>query len=320
MESILKEIPISKVVNDNLLIGYENSDDASVYKISDEKAIIQTLDFFTPMLDDPYLFGQITASNALSDVYAMGGEVITALNIVCFPKSENIKILGEILKGGANKVIESGGVLTGGHSIIDKDIKYGLSVTGIVHPKKIIKNNGCKIGDKIILTKKLGTGIIMARYNGYREKNESYKKAIEQMIMLNKKTSEIMSKYKVNGCTDVTGFGFLGHLNEMVTEKYTIEIESKNIKYIEEAYEYAKEFIITSGGQKNRKYLEDKIKYDIEDESLKEVLLDPQTSGGLIISVEENSEQLIEELEKAGITASVVGNVIRREEKNIIVR
>lgn len=319
LASILTHIP--KMEDENLIVGFDKSDDGSVYKIDEEKGIIQSLDFFQPMTDDPYLFGKIAAANSLSDIYAMGGDVLTALNIVCFPKKENMEVLKEILRGGAEKIIEGGGIITGGHSIVDTDIKYGLSVMGIVDPKKILKNNGCKIGDKIILTKPLGTGIIMTRYSKHREKNKGYEQAIEVMETLNKKTGDIMKKYKVTACTDVTGFGFLGHLNEMVQENYTIEINSGNVNYIEDAYTYAKGSITTSSGGKNGIFLENKIEYKIKDKPLIEIMLDPQTSGGLIISVDkDDSSNMLKELQENGIVSSIVGEVIERESKNIVVK
>ena len=201
--------------DEHLLVGTETSDDAAVYKISDELAMIQTLDFFTPVADDPYDFGQIAAANALSDVYAMGGEPKTALNIVAFPKEMDTEILGEILKGGADKVLEAGAVLAGGHTIQDDTPKYGLSVTGFVHPAKFWKNYGAQTGDKLILTKPLGTGIVNTAIKADLVSEEAREAALRSMKTLNKYAAEILKKYTIHACTDVTGFGLGGHGTEM---------------------------------------------------------------------------------------------------------
>ena len=201
----------------NLIVGFEKSDDAAVYKLTEEIAMIQTLDFFTPMVDDPYVFGQIAAANSLSDVYAMGGVPKTAMNIVCFPERMDIKILGEILRGGAEKVAEAGAVLSGGHSIHDPEIKYGLSVTGIAHPDKILKNYGCEEGDVLVLTKPLGTGIISLASKIGEASENALAVAKKVMVTLNKYSGEIIREYPVTACTDITGFGFLGHAYEMAS-------------------------------------------------------------------------------------------------------
>jgi selenide, water dikinase len=250
---VLAHIP--KAYDENLLIGFDSADDAAVYKVSEDMALIQTLDFFTPIVEDPYTYGKIAAANSLSDVYAMGGDVLTALNIVCFPEKLDPNILGEILRGGAEKVMESGGILSGGHSVNDENPKYGLSVTGVVHPDKVIANNTCKAGDKLILTKPLGIGIVTTAHNVGEANERSYKEAIKLMETLNKYSAEKMKKYQVNGCTDVTGFGFLGHLSEMLNDEISIIIDSKKVPYIEEAYEYAEEFLITSAGQKKIEHI-----------------------------------------------------------------
>lgn len=273
------------------------------------------------MVNDPYLYGQIAATNALSDVYAMGGEVITALNILTFPEDMDLDILHDILKGGAEKVLEAGGIISGGHSIHDKSIKYGLSVTGIVHPDKILRNNNCQENDVLILTKPLGVSIINSAYMIGECSKESFDICINQMTTLNKYSSEIIKNYKVNSCTDVTGFGLLGHLVEMLSNKYSAEIYSDNIPILPETYECAKNFIITSGGQLNRNYLESKVKFEINDFPLEEILFDPQTSGGLLVSVPEiYSIELLNELNKLNIKSSIIGKVIKREKVDIIVK
>lgn len=319
LSKLLKDLPKRK--DENLLVGYESSDDAAVYKISEDKAIIQTLDFFTTMVNDPYLYGQIAATNALSDVWAMGGDVISALNIVTFPEKEDYEKLHLILKGGAEKVHEAGGVLAGGHSIHDTTAKYGLSVTGIVHPDKILMNNSCKEGDLLILTKPLGVSIINTAFMIKECSEKAFEKCIKQMTTLNKYAADIMKKYKVNSCTDITGFGLLGHLVEMLDNKFSAKLYSEKIPILEEAKQCAENFVITGGGQKNRNYLEEKIEFEIKDFALEEILFDPQTSGGLLISLaEKEAEKMLEELNKLEIKSSIIGKVIKREEKDVIVK
>lgn len=320
LSKILNNIPTVK--DENLIVGYEKSDDAAVYKLTDDIAIIQTLDFFTPMVEDPYIFGQIAAANSLSDVYAMGGTPKTAMNIVCYPEREDIAGLGEILRGGAEKVLEAGAVLSGGHSIHDPEIKYGLSVTGTANPNKILKNYGSQTGDVLVLTKPLGTGIITTAAKVGEAKEEHIEGAVKNMVTLNKYAEEIMIKYPVTACTDITGFGFLGHLYEMASaSEKTFVIESELVPYLEGAKEYAKEFFTTGGGQKNREYLEGKAELQNIPFWLEEILFDPQTSGGLLFSVPSKYvNDLMKELSALPIKSAVVGTVEDLGEKNIIVR
>lgn len=318
LKDAVSNIPI--FTDPNLIVGFDTSDDGAVYKLSDEIAIIQTLDFFTPMVDDPYIFGKIAAANSLSDVYAMGGRVTVALNIVCFPEEEDPAVLAAILQGGAEKVLEAGGVLAGGHSINDKDIKYGLSVTGIVHPEKYMRNNTCKIGDKIILTKPLGVGMITASYRFGEVDETDFKAAILSMQTLNRYAHEIASKFDIHAGTDVTGFGFLGHLNEMVDKDYSIAVESKSVKYIPGSMRLAEEFLITGGGQKNRNFLKDKVAFNNIANPMQEILFDPQTSGGLLLSVSpKDVKELMNRLADLELASCIVGEVQKRQEKNIIV-
>jgi selenide,water dikinase len=304
----------------NLIVGFDTSDDGSVYKLTDDLAIINTLDFFPPMVNDPYMVGKIAAANALSDIYAMGGEVISALNIVCFPEEEDASILGEILRGGAEKVLEAGGVLSGGHSINDKEPKYGLSVTGVVHPNKIMYNNRCQIGDRIILTKPLGVGMVTTSYKAGEASEESYQKAINSMQTLNKYAFEIAKKYRIHSCKDVTGFVFLGHLNEMVTPEYSIQVMASKVLYIPEAERLAEEYLITGGGAKNRKFLQDKVDLQRLTMPMEEILFDPQTSGGLLISVhKDDADRLLCELGDLEIPSCMAGTVIERTTSNIVV-
>ena len=318
LSRVLERIP--KKYDENLLIGFESSDDASVYKLTDDIAMVQTLDFFPPMVDDPYTFGKIAAANALSDIYAMGGEVKTALNIVCFPEQMDLNILGDIIQGGSEKVEEAGGVLSGGHSIMDQDVKYGLSVTGIINPNKIYQNNGCKVGDKLILTKPLGVGIISTANRVGEASKEAMDKAIESMCTLNKYAAEIIKKYDVHACTDVTGFSLLGHLNEMVAGDCSAIIDSTKVPYIKEARQYADEFLLTAAAQRNRNFLQDKVLFNIDDFAMEEILFDPQTSGGLLIAVNpEDVEDIMKELETLSLPCGVIGEVVNQKQHKIIV-
>lgn len=318
LSRVLERIP--KKYDENLLIGFESSDDASVYKLTDDIAMVQTLDFFPPMVDDPYTFGKIAAANALSDIYAMGGEVKTALNIVCFPEQMDLNILGDIIQGGSEKVEEAGGVLSGGHSIMDQDVKYGLSVTGIINPNKIYQNNGCKVGDKLILTKPLGVGIISTANRVGEASKEAMDKAIESMCTLNKYAAEIIRKYDVHACTDVTGFSLLGHLNEMVAGDCSAIIDSTKVPYIKEARQYADEFLLTAAAQRNRNFLQDKVLFNIDDFAMEEILFDPQTSGGLLIAVNpEDLEEIMKELETLSLPCGVIGEVVNQKQHKIIV-
>jgi len=319
LQKAVADIPV-KADND-LLVGFDTSDDAAIYRISDDRAVIATLDFFPPMIDDPYLFGQIAATNALSDVYAMGGKVLTALNIVCFPEDGDLSVLSAILRGGGEKVLESGGVLAGGHSISDSQIKYGLSVTGAVHPERVWRNNTCETGDKIILTKPLGVGMVMAAYALGEASQESRDQAVLSMCTLNKYAFEIAEKFNVHSCTDVTGFGLLGHLNEMVTKNYSIAVDSASVPYIPESLRLAREFLITAAGQKNRDFLEDKVVFENVAEPLQEILFDPQTSGGLLLSVAPgDAEDLLAELGLLELESAIIAEVQDRRDCNIIVR
>ena len=316
---ILERIPRG-AEDENLLIGYDSRDDAAVYRITDDLAIVQTLDFFPPMVEDPYLFGQIAAANALSDVYAMGGEVRTALNIVCFPEDMDLNILGKIMQGGAEKVLEAGGILAGGHSIADDGVKYGLSVTGIVHPNRIYPNNQGQPGDLLILTKKLGVGIICTADRIHEASENAMKEAILSMTTLNKRASELCRPYEIHACTDVTGFGFLGHLHEMMDGKRSCVIHADRIPVMDKALDYADEFYLTAAAQKNRNHLEGYVHFSGISFAMEEVLFDPQTSGGLLIAVNrKEAEGLLDNLKNAGLPAEIVGEIIEKGEKEILV-
>lgn len=319
LDYVLKKIPKKK--DDRLLVGYESSDDAAVYQLTDDLAIVQTLDFFPPMVEDPYLFGQIAAANALSDIYAMGGEVKTALNIVCFPEKMDLNILGQILLGGSEKVAEAGGVLAGGHSIADQDVKYGLSVTGTIHPNKIFTNNTVEDGDVLVLTKPLGIGIITTASRVGDVSKEAMDQAITSMTTLNKYASEVIRNYSVHGCTDVTGFGFLAHLCEMLGEDYMAEINWKSVPYIKEAFRCAEEFYITAAGQRNRNHVGDQVEFQNVPFAMEEILFDPQTSGGILVSMPEaDAIQVLKRLKDQKLSCSIVGTIHKRTGKKIIVK
>ena len=319
LSRVLEKLP--KTYDPNLVIGYDSSDDGAVYQLTDDLAIVQTLDFFPPMVEDPYIFGQIAAANALSDIYAMGGEVKTALNIVCFPEAMDLNILGRILQGGSEKVQEAGGVLAGGHSIADQDVKYGLSVTGVLHPKQVFANNGCQEGDVLLLTKPLGVGIVCTASRVGEASKDAMDLAIRSMTTLNKYASEIVKKYRTHGCTDVTGFGFLVHLCEMLGGRYSALIEADSIPFIPECLEYVEEFYLTAAGQRNRNHVEDQVRFIGCSFAIEEILYDAQTSGGLLVSMaEEDGKQALEELKQLGLPCNIVGRVVKKEEKAVTVR
>ena len=320
LSHVLSKLPKCKY-DPNLLIGFDSADDAAVYKVSDDIGVIQTVDFFPPMVEDPYTFGKIAATNALSDVYAMGGEVKTAMNIVCFPQSWDINMLGEILRGGSEKVIEAGGVLVGGHSINDVDVKYGLSVMGVVHPDKIYANNGGHPGDKLIITKRLGVGIISTAHRVGEATQEAMDKAIDSMTSLNKYAAQCCKKYDIHGCTDITGFGFLGHLHEMVDGKLSCKVYADQLPVFPEALEYADEFLLTAVAQQNRNHVGRHVKFD-EDISfaMQEVMFDPQSSGGLLIVLPaDQAEDLLRDIRALGVPSAIVGEMMEPDKKEIYV-
>lgn len=301
-----------------LLIGYDSKDDAAVYKLTDEVAVVQTLDFFPPMVDDPYTFGQIAATNALSDIWAMGGQVKTALNIVCFPEKSDLNILGEMMRGGAEKVAEAGGVLAGGHSIADNDVKYGLSVMGVVHPDRIYANNTPQTGDCLVLTKRLGVGILCTANRVGEASAEAMEAAIASMTTLNKYAAQCCRAYEVHACTDVTGFSFLGHLHEMMDGAHSCRIEAGAVPVFSEALRHADEFLLTAAGQRNRNHTGPFVRFENVPFSMEEVLFDPQTSGGLLVALpKEHAAALVEELRRGGAPAAVVGEVTDSEDIEI---
>lgn len=285
MAQVLCHLP--KFEDENLIVGIDTSDDAAVYKIDEKRGVILTLDFFTPVVDDPYTFGQIAAANSLSDVYAMGGKPITAMNIVCFPDCLPLDILTKILKGGADKVMEAGAIVVGGHSVEDDEPKFGLSVMGMVDIDKITANSGAKLGDLLILTKPLGLGIINTAVKADVASKEAAAKAIETMAYLNRDAANAAAKVGINACTDITGFGLLGHAYEMAEgSNTTIEIWSDLLPIIRESIELAKDGIIPAGAYNNRKHLKDKVLFKNRTaQYLEDIMFDPQTSGGLLFAV-----------------------------------
>jgi selenide,water dikinase len=308
--------------DENLLVGISTSDDASVYKITDDIALVQTLDFFTPVVDDPYEYGQIAAANSLSDVYAMGGEPKLALNITCFPEDLPKDIIKNILKGGHDKVREANAMIIGGHTVEDKEPKYGLSVTGFIHPKDVVTNCNAKPGDALILTKPLGLGILNTGIKAGIVSEEGYITAVRVMTELNKFSKDAMMKVGVNSCTDITGFGLLGHAFEMAQgSNVTIKFNSGSIPIIEEALSLAKMGIIPGGAYKNMEYIKDFVKIsESVPQEIADCIFDPQTSGGLLISLEkEKSELLLNELKNSSTPYAVIGEVLEKQEYSIIV-
>jgi selenide,water dikinase len=293
-------------------VGLDTSDDAGVLKLSDDLAIIQTVDFFTPVVDDPYSFGLIAAANALSDVYAMGGIPITAMNIIGFPVSTmDISVLQEVLRGGLDKIKEAGALLLGGHSIEDDEFKYGLSVTGKVHPDKVVTNRGARPGDLLVLTKPLGTGIINTAIKGNIAGEDLVDRAVKIMSSLNKESAEEFKDFNISACTDVTGFGFIGHACEMIDDNSAgIKIYKENIPIIPEAVDFAQMGIVPGGSLRNKKYREHQVEgiKDI-DPVMVDILFDPQTSGGLLIALPENEANIfVKRIQSKGLEdAAVVG-------------
>jgi selenide,water dikinase len=306
----------------NLLLGSEDWADAGIYRLSDTIALVESVDFFTPIVDDPYDFGKIAVANSLSDIYAVGGKPLLALNIVCFPvKTMDKMILKEILRGGLDKLKEAGVIILGGHSVEDSEIKYGVAVTGIVHPEKFVTNRGAKRGDLLVLTKPIGTGILSTALKGKKLDKETARYLIDTMESLNKKASELMMEVGANGCTDITGFGLLGHCLEMArASKVTIRLFTDKIPILPKVYDFASMGIIPGGGRRNLNYCEKLVEVGNTDAITLDILVDPQTSGGLLISLpEEKAEVLIEKLKETGNTYStVVGEVLEESSGKII--
>jgi selenide,water dikinase len=290
LDQVLARIP--RWANENVLVGFDTSDDAGVYKLTPECALVQTVDFFTPIVDDAYTFGAIAAANALSDVYAMGGRPISALSILAWPAAGDLDELAEILKGGAEKIHEADCALLGGHSVKDDDVKFGYAVTGTIHPDRIKTNSGARPGDVLVFTKRIGTGVISTALKKGIAKEADVDAAVRSMLKLNRDACEAMLAFDVHGCTDVTGFGLIGHAREMALgSKVTIEIDPKAVRFLPGAVEYAKAGAIPGGLHNNREFAAWCVEGSSEFEDL---LYDPQTSGGLLIALPERDAAQLE--------------------------
>jgi selenide, water dikinase len=297
----------------NVLVGFDHADDAGVYRLGPETALVQTVDFFTPIVDDPYTFGQIAATNALSDVYAMGGKPLTSLAMVCFPEKGDLAILERILAGGLSKMMEAGCTVIGGHSIRDDETKFGYAVTGVVDPSRVLTNGGAKVGDRLLLTKSLGTGVISTAIKKGVAKQGWIDAAVGSMTALNKTAAEVIAKFSVHGLTDVTGFGLIGHAREMaLASKVSLRLHAGRIPLLEGALDCVRAGHIPGGLKANREFAECMVGYENAiGEEMKTMLFDPQTAGGLLISVAaEDAVELIRALDAAGVAAVEIGEVL----------
>lgn len=311
---------LPKFSDEKLLVDFATADDAAVYQVSEQLALIATVDFFSPMVEDPRTFGRIAAANAMSDVYAMGGDVLFALNLVCFPEKMDKQMLGEILQGGAEKLQEAQASLAGGHSIYDHEPKYGLSVTGQIDPQKIIHNNTPRIGDILILTKALGVGLIQSAVRVGLASDEAEIAAIHSMERLNKYAAEKMREFSVHACTDVTGFGLLVHAQEMTDERVTLVIDTEELPLLPEAYHYAEEFLATAAGQRNRQFMAGKVALEQITPAFQEILFDPQTSGGLLLSVaSDQAAACLKAIQETDPVAAIIGEVCEKEDNQTII-
>ena len=314
---MLRQLP--PIVHPAVIVGTDTSDDAGVFRLGPDLAIVNTVDFFTPIVDDPYVFGQIAAANALSDVYAMGGDPITALNIVGFPMGQmDIEILGDILRGGLERATEAGAVVIGGHTIIDPELKYGMAVTGVIHPGRVLRNVGVRVGDALVLTKPLGTGIVTTALKQRKASRESVREAVRSMVTLNKDASRIVRRFSVHACCDVTGFGLLGHATEMAMGSgVSLVLDSATLPLLPGAARLAGRGFLTGGCKRNRAYLADKVSVDSAVRAeIEEIAFDPQTSGGLLVALEPRAaERLVKRLRAAGVAAAtIVGRATARRD------
>jgi len=303
-----------------VLVGIEGFEDAGVYRLGPETALVQTLDFFTPVVDDPYYFGQIAAANAFSDIYAMGATPLTAMNIVCFsPKLFDMKILKEIIRGGADKIREAGAVLLGGHSVDDQEIKYGLSVTGIAHPDRILRNEGAMLGDLLILTKPLGTGILNTAMKGDMLGEDAVREAVEVMATLNNRAARAMSLVRVHAATDVTGFGLAGHLSEMLKETIGVRLFPEKVPYFKEAVKMSQSGFVPGGLYRNRDFYGGRVE-GTASPFFMDILFDPQTSGGLLIALDAaDLGRFKEASEGNGASFWVIGEFVEEPKGKIVI-
>jgi selenide,water dikinase len=308
----------------NLLVGLGKADDAGVYRLNDDIAVVQTVDFIAPIVDDPYSFGMVAAANSLSDVYTMGGKAVTAMNLVCFPSDKmDITILSSILNGALDKLNEARVALVGGHSVKNDDLKFGLSVTGVVDPKKVITSSGAREGDVIILTKPIGIGIMTTAIKAGLVDSSVESRLIKQMVMLNKKAAEIMVAFRVNSCTDITGFGLIGHAFKMAeNSEVSIEIFTDKVPFINGALEFCRMGMIPRGAYSNRNFYAAEVDKNDVKEELMDLFYDPQTSGGLFISIpQQKAEEMLDCIKQAGYEeAAIVGRVLKNGENRIILR
>jgi len=322
LDRVLAKLP--KQSDANVLVGFDTNDDAGVYQLAPDLALVQTVDFFTPIVDDPYTFGQIAAANALSDVYAMGGRPISALSIVGFPnKEEGLEILEKILQGGFAKMQEAGCAVIGGHSIGDEEIKFGYAVTGLVHPQRILINSAARPGDQLVLTKRLGTGIISTALKKGAASISAVKAASESMCALNRAASEAALQFDVHSATDITGFGLLGHAREMAAgSKVSLVIDSTKIEFLTEAVEYSRSGFLPCGLKRNVDFIGGCVEFASRvPEEVRNLLFDPQTSGGLLLSVAaQEAPKLLEALRALTTPAQAVGEVIEKTHPLILVR
>jgi selenide, water dikinase len=316
----MKSVNIPK--NENVLVGTETADDAGVYKLTNDTALVQTVDYITPIVDDPFTYGRIAACNSLSDVYVMGGKPLTALNIVCFPVSKfKLDVLTEILKGGLSVLKEAGVQLLGGHSVEDNEMKYGLSVTGIVHPDKILRNTGLRDGDVIILTKPLGTGMIGTAVKADMCKPEFFKEYIRWMTTLNSVIPQLAEKFEIHACTDVTGFGLIGHLKEMIgADNFTVDVDTKSIPVLPGAKECAESGMIPAGMYRNRSYIGSMCEINQSvPQYMADIIFDPQTSGGALVSIsKDDTFSVLEFLKENGFeNSNIVAEVKKSDAQKI---
>ena len=312
LDQVLARIP--RWANENVLVGFDTADDAGVYQLTPELALVQTVDFFTPVVDDAYTFGAIAAANALSDVYAMGGKPISALSILAFPAQGDLDELAEILRGGAEKIHEAGGVVLGGHSVKDDELKFGYAVTGTIHPDRVKTNAGARPGDALVFTKRIGTGVISTALKKGIARESDVQAAVDSMLKLNREACEAMLAFDVHGCTDVTGFGLAGHAREMaLASRVTLEIDPRKIRFLPGAEEYARQGAIPGGLSNNREFAASCVEGSWEFEAL---LYDPQTSGGLLIALPERDAARLEAKLR---DAYRIGQVTPRQNKPIVI-
>jgi selenide,water dikinase len=322
LDSVLAKLP--KQTDPHVLIGFDTADDAGVYQLTPDLALVQTVDFFTPIVDDPYTFGQIAAANALSDVYAMGGRPISALSIVGFPNTgRDLDVLDRILQGGLAKMQEAGCAVIGGHSIGDEEIKFGYAVTGLVNPQRVLSNARARPGDRLVLTKRIGTGIISTALKSQRASGVAVDAAVDSMRALNRAASDSAVGFAVHSATDITGFGLLGHSREMaVASQVSLVLDSARVEFLPEAMDYSRQGFLPGGLKRNAEFLSGCVEFSngIPDE-VRNLLYDPQTSGGLLFSVSaEDAPKLLQALRQRSIPAQEIGQVVEKTKPLILVR